>query len=65
MITLDELEKRVANIERRLSAPCVYEARPYPYPIYANPPTHNMSSGAWCTTHGWDCPNAFRPQREK
>lgn len=59
MSRLDDLEKRIAEIERRLSAPCVYEARPYPHPIYAFA-SANQASGLWCTTHGWDCPNTWR-----
>jgi hypothetical protein len=36
---------------------CVYECRPYPTPIYAHPfADPNAPMGAWCKTHGWDCP---------
>lgn len=49
-----EVERLRAALEQR--AECVYEARSY-YPSGA-PTVHDVGvMGAWCRTHGWDCPN--------
>jgi hypothetical protein len=59
----DSINKRFAALEARLSKlenppPCTYEIRGrHTQPRYSRSYDYTEDA-AWCTRHGWDCPNA-------